>query len=225
MCLIFIDRFRIALAFSFRLPLDKSKAFARAKFKQLFSLGNRKMAVLLLVNFLIFIAYAQFYETFPLLAKDFISTIWIGVLFLINGITIALLQIPISNLMRKRPFLYLIIAHVLFFIGLLLLPLITLNMYTLIILGIIFISIAEIIFAPIYRSLCIKWNPKTTPEIALAKLNLMWGSGNSLAAYVGLYWIGHHYFAYPYLLGAAALVLAMVVLFFNRSYFDTKQGD
>ena len=206
----------VSLILTYYLPLDPIKKSVPNQENHTTKTNTTSYNILLIINFLTFVAYAQFFDIFPLFAHQYIGERVVGLMFLISAITITLLQIPVSNwITQKYPLSACIIGSILLLAGVGLLALSQFHYLLWIILGVILFSTAEIMCFPLYRSFAVILSPEH-PTFALAKLSFVWGISESLTTFVGLHLVTTGHGSYSFILGMIASVVAVVLLSFTR---------
>lgn len=216
----------IAAVVALFLPVDEITNIKKTVWLQAFKVQSKSLLILLVISFLMMVGYAQFYDIFPLFSKAQFGMREIGFLFLLSGLTIAIAQMPLTHLMLKvSRFSALVIANLLFIFGVSLLLFALQGRLWVCICGVILVSLAEVIFLPICRTLCIEWGKGQIPEFALAKLSVAWGLGESIMAGVGISLVGHGYGVISYMVAIFALMLVIILLFSNRKLFAQAHLD
>jgi predicted MFS family arabinose efflux permease len=165
----------------------------------------------LAINFLSFFAFAQFYNVFPFYAEDSLGAEQIGLFFAASSVLIVILQIPLTRLCAKRNRRDLIIAaNLALALGVYALLFATQKM-TAMVAAILLLTLAEMIFGPLYQSMSIKLFPGR-PAFAMAVLTFTWALAETAATTLGVYMVarGHADALFTMAALAAALVVAIV---------------
>ncbi|WP_083448626.1 MFS transporter [Lysinibacillus macroides] len=198
------------------------------------ALKNKPFMLFLIINLFGAFLYGQLFTTFPFyVSKKYGQEELLGLLYLINGLLVVVLQIPISNMLHKffpkKEEYYLVSAYFIFGISFLFAS-IDIGLYFLYI-AIAFFSIAEIFFTPTVSSIVSKHvtNNLRTTYFSLIGLSTAFGEG--LGAFAGLkllylfdqvakanyYWVVITLFAF---------FSSIIVLLYKirESYTNSKEG-
>jgi predicted MFS family arabinose efflux permease len=189
-----------------------------------FHCGGQQYIFFIFLNCLTFIGYAQFYDVFPVYAMQTLNEKSIGSLFIISSIIIVLTQMPITKLMKRRsPLSAMIIANFILAAGtVLFIPGIKSSGYYYCVLGVILISVAETIYAPLYQLLAVQLFKPTNAVLSLAIQSFAWGSAEAIATFSGVYASSHNNSSLALLAGTmAALIVCMLCLYYkqHKPYF------
>jgi len=194
----------IAILASSRLALDKQSEVHTSR-EARFHVLSRNFVLLVVINMLTCVAYPQFYEVLPAYAMETIDQQAIGVLFCISGVVIILLQIPIAKLTCRMPStLSIAISNLILAVGTILFVPAREGYFATCVLGTILISVAEIIYTPLYQSLAIQLLDAENQVLGLAILSFAWGIVEAAASFAGIFAIGHGYGHLSLLIGAIA---------------------
>jgi predicted MFS family arabinose efflux permease len=182
-----------------------------------FHLGGRKFILFLGLNILTYIGYPQFYEVFPVYAMEAMNEEIVGILFIISSVVIVMMQLPIIAWVEKTSASFaLAIANLLLAMGTLLFIPAAQNYLSLCILGVVLISIAEVVYSPLYQSLAISLFQPENRVLSLAILSFALGISEASATFVGIYAVGHGYGYISMIIGAfAALIVAAIAAKFS----------
>jgi predicted MFS family arabinose efflux permease len=168
------------------------------------------VALFLLVNALSFFAFSQFYNVFPLHARDHLDPETIGLWFALSSGLIVLLQLPLTRLLAGRRRAWLVIGanaamavgvFALFYAGAA--PAAALT-------AVLLLTLAEMIFGPLYQVMALSIFPGR-PALAMAVLTLTWALAEALATGVGLYLVAQGQGWLAFALGAGACLLVVLV--------------
>jgi len=204
--------------------LEKDKAQSKQPLqKNNFHLGGRKFILFLGLNILTFIGYPQFYEVFPVYALNMISEEIVGILFLVSSVVIVILQMPISAWVERTSVPYAIFAaNLLLALGTLLFIPNAQHYFSLCVLGVVLISIAEIVYAPLYQSLAITLYQPENRVRSLAILSFAWGISEASATFVGIYAVGYGYGYISMIIGAVAALIVCGITAIKLPLFLAK---
>jgi predicted MFS family arabinose efflux permease len=170
----------------------------------------------LAINFLSFFAFCQFYNVFPYYAETDLGAEKIGLLFAASSLLIVLLQLPLTRLSARLRRQELIVgANVLMAVGVYALFYATHNLSAMVA-AVLFLTLAEMIFGPIYQTMSIKVFP-VKPAFAMAILTFTWALAETSATVFGLFLVGRGH-AWAAFALAAALGLVAVVLTMGRPF-------
>jgi predicted MFS family arabinose efflux permease len=166
----------------------------------------------LAINFLSFFAFCHFYNVFPFYAETAMGAENIGLLFAASSLLIVLLQLPLTKLCTRLRRQELIIgANVFMAVGVYALFYATNNLSAAVA-AVLFLTLAEMIFGPIYQSMSIKIFP-VKPAFAMAILTFTWALAETIATVVGLFLVGRgHAWAVFAIAAASALVASAITL-------------
>lgn len=170
----------------------------------------------LTINFLSFFAFAQFYNVFPFYAENSLGAEKIGLFFAASSVLIVFLQIPLTRLCARRSRRDLIIAaNLSLAIGVYALLFATQKM-TAMVAAILLLTLAEMIFGPLYQSMSIKLFPGR-PAFAMAVLTFTWALAETAATTLGVYMVAQGHAAALFTLAAVAAALVVAIVW-SRSY-------
>lgn len=214
----------VAIIFATRLGGEKLGQPKRVETSSRFSFGGKNFLYFMVLNFLTFLAYTQFYDVFPIYAKHFLSEQAIGALFLISGFIIVLLQTSVTKLLKKISYdRALIIANLLLAAGTGLYIGAQYHLLILCVVAVVVTTTAELIYGPLYQSLAIKlFNPSNSVS-ALAILSFTWGTAEALATFIGVSLVGHAYGVTSYLIGIIAALVGVVLIASKICQFRPSQ--
>lgn len=167
--------------------------------------------VFVAINFLSFFAFAQFYNVFPFYAEHSLGAEKIGLFFAASSVLIVLLQIPLTRLCNRRKRRDLIIfANLALALGVYALLFATQQVSALVA-AVLLLTLAEMIFGPLYQSMSIKLFPGR-PAFAMAVLTFTWALAETAATALGVFLVaqGHPAVIFTLAAVAAALVVAIV---------------
>lgn len=171
---------------------------------------TRSRVAFLAINFLSFFAFCQFYNVFPYYAETRLGAEQIGLLFAASSVLIVLLQIPLTRLSARLKRQDLIVAANLFMaVGVYALFHATHNLSA-VVAAVLFLTLAEMIFGPIYQTLSIRIFPGK-PAFAMAILTFTWALAETVATVVGLYLVSLGQAWSVFAFGAACALLAGLV--------------
>ncbi|APY84427.1 hypothetical protein DCW30_04175 [Streptomyces alfalfae] len=169
------------------------------------------MPVLLGVNFLTHITYAQFYGVFAVYATPSLGARSVGLLFAFASFAIVVTQALVTRLCRDRGEPVLIMAANLALgagTALLVAPG---GGMALMLCAVLAITVGEMLYGPVYQTLAVAVAGGRT-SLAVGSLTFVWGLAESLAVAAGLWLIGAGLGPVTFLLGAAAAVAALVIV-------------
>jgi predicted MFS family arabinose efflux permease len=169
----------------------------------------------LAINFLSFFAFAQFYNVFPFYAEDTLGAEKIGLFFAASSVLIVILQVPLTRLCARRNRRDLIIAaNLALAIGVYALLFATQKM-TAMVAAILLLTLAEMIFGPLYQSMSIKLFPGR-PAFAMAVLTFTWALAETAATTLGVYMVAQGHAATLFTLAAVAAALVVPIVWGRR---------
>jgi MFS family permease len=172
------------------------------------SCGGKNYIYFMVVNALTFIAYAQFYDVFPAYAATWLPEANIGMLFVVSSIVIVCTQLPLSRYIKKITTQEaLLFANILLAIGTVFLVPIATNYYGIYIIGVVLLSLAEVIYVPLYQSLALQLYQPTNHIVSLGMQSFVWGIAEATATFIGIYYIGHGAGYLSMILGVIAALL------------------
>jgi predicted MFS family arabinose efflux permease len=181
-----------------------------------FHLGGNKFISFIILNILTFVGYAQFYDVFPIYAMRGMNEQTIGVLFIISSIIIVFVQMPMTKIIEKLSAeTSIFISNLMLCVGTLLFIPAADNGFFICSLGVIVISLAEVMYAPLYQSIAIKLFEPNNPVLSLAIQSFSWGLAEAIATFVGIYTAGHGNGYISIMLGAMAALLVSGICFLN----------
>ncbi|HEY5811539.1 MAG TPA: MFS transporter [Terrimicrobiaceae bacterium] len=173
---------------------------------------NLKFSLLVIIYILTGVAYAQFYEVLPAYAMGVMNQQTIGILFSVSGFVIILLQLPITRLSSKFSSSSLIVvSNLILAAGTILFVPARAGSIMSCVFGTILISVAEIIYTPLYQALAVQVLRAEAQVLGLAILTSTWGIVEAAASFVGIFATGHGYGHLSFILGATAAI-AVVLL-------------
>lgn len=179
-----------------------------------FSFGGNKYIFFILLNILTFIGYSQFYDVFPVYAMHQMSEKNIGLLFIISSVVIVLSQIPISNFITTLSArTSILLSNLILAIGTLMFIPATDNGFAICAMGVVFISLAEVAYAPLYQTLAIRLFESKNSILSLAIQSFSWGIAEAFATFIGIYTAGHGYGYVSIILGAIAALFVSGICF------------
>ncbi|WP_369211074.1 MFS transporter [Streptomyces flavofungini] len=176
------------------------------------------MPVLLGVNFLTHITYAQFYGVFAAYATSSLGARDVGLLFAFASVAIVVTQSWVTRLCRDRGEPVIIVtANLALGAGTALLVAPGGGM-ALMLCAVLAITVGEMLYGPVYQTLAVAVAGGRT-SLAVGALTFVWGLAESLAVAAGLWLIGAGLGPVTFLLGAAAAVAAVVIVaVFHRRF-------
>ncbi|WP_263263748.1 MFS transporter [Pseudomonas sp. RIT-PI-S] len=168
------------------------------------------VALFLLVNALSFFAFSQFYNVFPLHARERLDPEAIGLWFALSSGLIVILQLPLTRLLGGMRRGWLVAgANAAMAAGVLALfhagaaP-------TAALMAVLLLTLAEMIFGPLYQVMALSIFPGR-PAFAMAVLTLTWALAEALATGVGLYLVAGGRAWLAFALGTAACLVVVVI--------------
>ncbi|MGI4838384.1 MAG: MFS transporter [Janthinobacterium lividum] len=171
----------------------------------------------LAINFLSFFAFAQFYNVFPFYAEDSLGAETIGLFFVASSVLIVILQIPLTRLCARRNRRDLITAaNLALAIGVYALLFATQKM-TAMVAAILLLTLAEMIFGPLYQSMSIQLFPGR-PAFAMAVLTFTWALAETAATTLGVYMVAQGHAAALFTLAAVAAALVVAIVWARGGY-------
>jgi MFS family permease len=169
------------------------------------------------LNFLMLVAYAQFYDIFPAYAVHRLGAERIGVLFTFSSVAIVVCQLLLTRLTaRIGDTAQLAFAGLVTAGGTLLL----INAgFPVTLVAVCGLTLAEMVYGPLLQARAVEaFAGRTT--LAMGAITFVWGLGESLATLTGLSLIGRGLGYVSFLIGAAACALvaaAMLTLAFRTA--------
>ncbi|MGW0737723.1 MFS transporter [Streptomyces sp. NPDC002851] len=178
------------------------------------------LSLLVGVNFLTTVTYAQFYGVFAAYASPRLGPRSVGLLFAFASIAIVVLQSLVTRWSRRAGEPALIaVANLALAAGTALLVAPEGGM-ALMLLAVVAITVGEMIYVPVYQALAVAVSGGRT-SLAVGFLTFVWGVAESLAVVAGLWLIGAGLGAVSFLAGAGAAVTAVVLsAVFHRRFTD-----
>ncbi|MGW7688481.1 MFS transporter [Streptomyces asiaticus] len=180
--------------------------------------GPRGVGILLGVNFLTQITYAQFYGVFAVWASPSLGVRSVGLLFAFASVAIVLLQSLVTRLSRTahEPAL-IVVANLALGAGTVLLVAPEGGM-ALMLLAVLAITVGEMLYGPLYQSLAVAVSGGRA-SLAVGALTFVWGLAESLAVTAGLSLIGAGLGPVSFLFGAGtAMAVVVLVAVFHRRF-------
>lgn len=169
----------------------------------------------LVINFLSFFAFAQFYNVFPFYAEDSLGAEKIGLFFAASSVLIVTLQIPLTRLCAQRNRRDMIIAaNLALAVGVYALLFAT-QKVTAMVAALLLLTLAEMIFGPLYQSMSIKLFPGR-PAFAMAVLTFTWALAETAATTLGVYMVAQGNAAALFTLAAMAAALVVAIVWGRR---------
>jgi predicted MFS family arabinose efflux permease len=179
--------------------------------------GLHSRARFLAINFLSFFAFAQFYNVFPFYAEDSLGAEKIGLFFAASSVLIVALQIPLTRLCARLDRRDLIVAaNLALAIGVYALLFATQTL-TAMVAAILLLTLAEMIFGPLYQSMSIPLFAGR-PAFAMAVLTFTWALAETAATSLGVYLVAQGHPAALFTLAAVAAALVVPVVWPRRRY-------
>ncbi|MCH9643498.1 MAG: MFS transporter [Gammaproteobacteria bacterium] len=216
----------IAIAFSLKIPKDRMPASTKETAHHEKIIKKSPFWWIILANVLTYLGYAQFYDIFPIYAHSLVGIRTVGFLFLLSSIVIISLQAPSTKIFEKfNKNTASIIGNIVFAIGIFMLMFSSHQFVYISALGVIILSIGEVIFVPFYQSMVVSLDYKNNPVLALAIMMAAWGVGESIATFFGVYTSLHQFGHYSYVLGTCAILAAASILFFILRNIRTHTID
>lgn len=175
--------------------------------------AGRVMFVVL--NVLIFFASTQFYNVFPVYAKEAMGVGEVGVMFAVSSVLIVVLQMPVTRVVtRCRAVTAAMLAYACMaagVVGLYFSPDIAVVAYGTVLL----LTISEIIFGPLFQSMVIRvFASRST--FAMGTLMLIWAVSELVATVIGIKLVSQGQAWAAFGVAAAGCVAAMVMLAVQR---------
>lgn len=172
-------------------------------------------AVFVVLNVLIFFAFTQFYNVFPVYAKASMSVGEVGVMFAVSSVLIVVLQMPVTRVVtRCRAVTAAMLAYACMaagVVGLYFSPDIAVVAYGTVVL----LTISEIIFGPLFQSMVIRvFASRST--FAMGTLMLIWAMSELVATVIGIKLVSQGQAWAVFGVAAAGCVAAMVMLAVQR---------
>lgn len=169
----------------------------------------------LAINFLSFFTFAQFYNVFPFYAQSSLGAERIGLFFAGSSLLIVILQIPLTRLCARHKRRDLIIfANLALALGTYALFFAT-QQISAMVAAVVLLTLAEMIFGPLYQSLSIKVFPGK-PAFAMAVLTFTWALAETAATGFGVLMVARGHSGVVFALAALAGVL-VAALVWSRS--------
>jgi predicted MFS family arabinose efflux permease len=168
-------------------------------------------SLFLAINALSFFAFSQFYNVFPLHARQQLQPETIGLWFALSSGLIVVLQLPLTRLLAGRRRALLVIGAnaamaggvgALFYAGL---------MPTAALTAVLLLTLGEMIFGPLYQVIALSVFPGR-PAFAMAILTLTWAVAEALATGAGLYLVAQGHAWWAFTLGSGACVVVMLTV-------------
>lgn len=196
------------------IPLSKKQS----KEAVIFSLGGSHYIFFIFLNMLTFIAYAQFYDVFPVYASQYFNEKTIGLLFVVSSVVIVIAQLPVNRLLKKYSNQSAIVfSNLILGVGTLLFIAASQKLFVLCVLGVILISLAEVIYAPLYQTMAVQLYQPSNPVRALAIQSFSWGLAEAGATFLGIVLVGHG-------CGDVSFILGVIFIFIIFIIFSYTQG-
>ncbi|GHH24510.1 MFS transporter [Streptomyces rubradiris] len=184
---------------------------------------RRGMFLLLGVNFLTHVTYAQFYGVFAVYAEPSLGARNIGLLFAFASVTIVVLQSLVTRWARGAGEPALIAAANLTLgagTALLVAPE---GGMALMALAVVAISVGEMLYGPVYQTLAVNVSGGRT-SLAVGSLTFVWGVSESLAVAAGLWLIGAGHGALTFVAGTCAAVAVVLIVAVLHRRFSAMAG-
>jgi MFS family permease len=183
-----------------------------------FHLGGKRYIFFIILNMLTFIGYAQFYDVFPIYAVGIMSEKIISILFILSSIIIVFAQLPITHIMQQlSEETSILISNLMLAIGTLLFISVSVNGVVVCAVGVIFISLSEVIYAPLYQSLAIKLFEPHHLVLSLAIQSFCWGLAEAAATFLGIYVSQQGHGTISIVIGALSALVVSVICFIKQS--------
>ncbi len=202
-------------------PIIDADKKAQPKFKTLDVFKNKSFVILMICQLLGAISFFQLFTTFPIYIKEYLgfSDTYVGFLMAINGIFIAVVEMPIIYLIEKKYRRIFLIAT-----GNILMGfswyLFNISFWEYMpILVVVFISFAEIIDFPFNYSLVVSMSNERNQGIYMGVYTMTFSIAFILAPSIGTYIVAHYGFQY---LWNMALLLNLISGFVMYFYFKGK---
>jgi hypothetical protein len=206
----------LSIALATRMPADRPDGATGTVQNDAGRIDRLGLSIFLSLNFLTLLAYAQFYNVFPTFASARLGKEEIGLLFAFSSAVIVLCQAQLTRLIIRFGDVTLIItANVIMAAGTVLLQVSAGISVSL--LSVLLITIAEMIYGPIYQSMAVgMFAGRAT--LAMGAVTFVWGVSESAASLVGIVLIGAGLGFVPFLAAAGACLLAsMLAVTFSRT--------
>lgn len=202
------------------LPHDSAPVEQEVKSDSGGSGSNNRLFILLMgANFLTFLGYSQFFNIFPAYAKDFLDPKLIGALFLLSSIVIVGSQLVIKRLLEHfDETTSIVLGNILLVVGTLMLGVFIDQHLLLVILAVIIVSVAEVIYVPLYQAMTVKYVTADRSVLALAVLSVTWGASEFVAVAFGVYLIGYQLGIYSYIIAGIAGLLTIPLAFLIKRH-------
>ncbi|OGT43176.1 MAG: hypothetical protein A3F13_05750 [Gammaproteobacteria bacterium RIFCSPHIGHO2_12_FULL_40_19] len=201
--------------------LNHDRVFSRTVTKineKTFSAGGPQFLFFICINMMTFVAYAQFYDVFPLYAFHYLNEKTIGLLFIISSVVIVIVQFPMNRLLLNFSNQFsMLLSNAILAIGTLLFIAASEKWLMVCILGVVLISMAEVMYAPMYQTLAVQLYQPNNPVRALAIQSFSWGVAEAVATFLGIVVVGAGYGYVSFILGGIAAVMVGVFVFGKRA--------
>lgn len=169
----------------------------------------------LAINFLSFFAFAQFYNVFPFYAQDSLGATRTGLFFAASSLLIVLLQIPLTRLCKRGRRRDLVtIANLALALGVYALFFAT-QQVSAAIAAIVLLTLAEMIFGPLYQSMSIRLFPGR-PAFAMAVLTFTWAIAETAATTLGVFMVARGQAGGIFALAAVGAAIAIALVWHTR---------
>lgn len=211
-----------ALALAVRMPGDGPSGH-RPTLEAAAGGAGRGIGLVLAMNFLTFVAYAQFYDLFPAYAKDGLGAERVGALFMAGSVLIVLLQVPATRLStRLGERSQILLPNLVMASGVALLP-VARNALPAALCAVFLITAAEMVWGPFYQVLALRaFAGRTT--LAMSAITFTWGLAEAGATVLGLMLIDAGAGRLSIVIGAAACVAAAATALGVRRYLPREDA-
>jgi hypothetical protein len=199
------------------------------KHKEHFSTGGTQFLLFIILNMLTFVGYAQFYDVFPVYASHYVSEKTIGLLFIISSIVIVCVQLPINSALQRFSNLSVIsVSNFILALGTLLFIAVSRDLLMIAALGVVLISIAEVMYAPRYQAMAVRLFQPNNPVQALSLQSFSWGIAEAVATFFGIAEVGRGNGCGTFMVGAfCALCVGVIITIYQyRNFFcNDREGS
>jgi predicted MFS family arabinose efflux permease len=168
---------------------------------------RRAVTVILALNFLTFVAYAQFYDLFPAYATHSLGSEAVGLTFVVGNGAIAAMQLLVTKLSDGwSETTQVTLSNLVMAVGVVML-IAARDELAVAFLAVFVMTAAEMVYGPLYQVIAVRaFGGRET--WAMSIITLMWGLAESAATVVGIVLIGEGRGAVSIAIGAGACLLA-----------------